>query len=118
METAPSRTTTTPGLSFEEFWDAYAYKRDRKKSKGQWQSLKPAERVAALAAVPAYVAATPDKHFRKNPLTWLRGSCWLDEENPEPFKSRVSGPAGGSPPVAAPFAIADKVRQQQQNNYL
>ncbi len=87
---APSATTSAvnrptkgnppdPGPTFEEFWAAYGKKEDTKKCKLRWKALSPAQRRAALAAVPAYVATKPDRQYRKNPLTWLNGECWLDE---------------------------------------
>lgn len=65
--------------SFSDFWQAYGKKVDKHKCEQRWRKLTPAERVAALAAVPAYVANTPDQKYRKNPLTWLNGCCWQDE---------------------------------------
>ena len=67
---------------FSDFWQAYGKKEDKHKCQQRWQALSAAERLAALAHVPAYVAATPEKRYRKNPLTYLNGRCWLDEETP------------------------------------
>ncbi|MBH8558974.1 hypothetical protein [Hymenobacter negativus] len=85
-------------LSFEAFWLAYGKKEDKHKCAQRWGALSPAEQTAALAALPAYVAATPEKRYRKNPLTWLNGRCWLDEEVP------VAGPEPAQPaPRPAPL---------------
>ncbi len=80
------RKTTLPAEAgadaFSDFWQAYGKKEDKHKCQQRWQSLTPADRLAALAHVPTYVAATPEKRYRKNPLTYLNGRCWLNEETP------------------------------------
>ena len=101
---APPSSTALPP-SFEEFWQAFGKKEDRHKCQQRWGALKPAEQQAAITAVPAYVVATPEKRYRKNPLTWLNGKCWLDEETPTvgPLHGQASGStpsptrAGGAP---------------------
>jgi len=70
------------GISFEDFWELFGKKEDRHKCEQRWKALSPADQAAAFAAVSAYVAGTPEKRYRKNPLTWLNGRCWLDEKTP------------------------------------
>ena len=41
--------------------------------------LKDSERQEIFEALPAYIAATPDLIYRKNPQTWLNGKHWKDE---------------------------------------
>lgn len=73
-----------PVIAFDDFWNAYGKKIDTAKCKAKWSKLKPLEQQAAMEHVPRYVASTPDKKFRKNPLTYLNGQCWLDEiEQPQ-----------------------------------
>jgi hypothetical protein len=83
---------------FSDFWQAYSKKEDKHKCGQRWQALPPADRLAALAHVPGYVAATPEKRYRKNPLTYLNGRCWLDEETPS---DRLPAPA--KPTTSPPF---------------
>lgn len=73
--------------TFDEFWDAYAYKKGRKKSEEKWNKLKFSEKIACMKAVPAYVentmipgsAPTGTKNqFRMHPLTYLNGARWED----------------------------------------
>lgn len=66
---------------FDAFWDAYDKKVDRPASEKAWKKakVKPEELEAVLQATRAYVVATPDKTYRKNPATWLNGKCWGDE---------------------------------------
>ncbi len=89
------------GPDFQEFWDAYGKKEDTKKCKLRWQALTSEQRQAALAATPAYVAAKPDKKYRKNPLTWLNGECWQDEL---PDRSPSGAP---TPPPARPAGASN-----------
>ena len=77
--------------TFKDFWDAYSYKKGRKKAEEKWNKLKIQEKVACLQAVPAYVAntvipgSTSDgtrKQYRMHPLTYLNGARWEDEIYP------------------------------------
>ena len=77
--------------TFDEFWNAYAYKKGRKKAEEKWNKLKPKEKLACMKAVPAYVENTmipgsattgTKKQFRMHPLTYLNGARWEDEIYP------------------------------------
>ena len=63
---------------FSLFWDKYNKKTDSKKCKDKFIKLSDNERTKILSVVDNYVLSTPDIKFRKNPLTWLNGSCWND----------------------------------------
>lgn len=65
--------------SFEDWWRLYDKKRGKKKAKQKWDRLTKDQQVACLLATPAYVASTPDRTYRKDPLTYLNGECWNDE---------------------------------------
>lgn len=75
--------------TFDEFWNAYDYKKGRKKAEEKWNRLKPVEKIACIKAVPKYVASTikagePQdrrnfKPYRLHPLTYLNGARWEDE---------------------------------------
>lgn len=67
---------------FSEFWDLYAKKVDSKKCEAKFKKLSVSEVDAIFAILPEYIKSTPDKQFRKNPLTWLNGKCWNDEIQP------------------------------------
>ena len=66
---------------FDQFWDAYDKKVDRPASEKAWKraKIKTEEVEAIVKAARAYVVATPDKTYRKNPATWINGKCWGDE---------------------------------------
>jgi hypothetical protein len=89
-------------LPFADFWQAYGKKEDKHKCEQRWNTLSLADRQAAMAHVPRYVAATPEKKFRKNPLTYLNGRCWLDEEIPS---DRTPSPPTGPFPAASPVSF-------------
>ena len=65
--------------SFEEIWEMYGKKGNKKTSERKWENLKNNCREAALNHIPKYVQATPDIQFRKNFETYLNQECWNDE---------------------------------------
>lgn len=77
--------------TFDEFWNAYSYKKGRKKASEKWSKLKDADKIACMKAVPLYVenSIIPGtrytgqyKPYRVHPLTYLNGARWEDEIYP------------------------------------
>tara|TARA_R110000787_G_scaffold192931_3_gene304475 strand:- start:769 stop:1410 length:642 start_codon:yes stop_codon:yes gene_type:complete len=64
---------------FAEFWDLYGKKVDSSKCKVKFSKLTSTELVLLFTNLPHYIKSTPDKQYRKNPITWLNGKCWNDE---------------------------------------
>ena len=64
---------------FAEFWDLYGKKVDSSKCKAKFSKLTSTELVLLFTNLPHYIKSTPDKQYRKNPITWLNGKCWNDE---------------------------------------
>ena len=64
---------------FDAFWLAYDKMVGRKKAEALWSRLSKHDREAAMAYLPAYKAAQPDKRYRKDPATFLRNRGWEDE---------------------------------------
>jgi hypothetical protein len=64
---------------FDEFWNLYDKKTGREKVLKKWSSLNAADHKAIIAAIPKYNKSTPDRKFRKDPLTYLNGRHWEDE---------------------------------------
>jgi hypothetical protein len=95
--------------SFENFWQAYAKKVDKHLCLQEWQTLTTLERLAAMTVIAAYVVATPEPRYRKNPLTWLAGRCWLDEELPI---SRLTSTASISQPPARATTSPTRAKTQ------
>ena len=73
--------------AFKKWWDMYDKKIGMGKCLEKWKRLKFEEKQLCLTRVLDYVASTPDKQFRKNPLTYLNQKAWNDEiiirNNPE-----------------------------------
>ena len=69
-----------PAPTFQEFWDAYGYKKSRKEAERTWKGLSAGSKRAALAAVPAYLAdIAKTKTQQKHAQGWLNGRRWEDE---------------------------------------
>lgn len=64
---------------FAEFWDLYGKKSDSSKCKAKFSKLSKGDIELIFERLPAYIKSTPDKQYRKNPITWLNGQCWNDE---------------------------------------
>lgn len=66
------------------FWDLYGKRVDRKKCEAKWNRLPEKTKVLICEHLPLYTNATPKGAVpsRKNPLTYLNGECWLDEDLP------------------------------------
>lgn len=75
---------------FAEFWDLYDKKSGRPKCESKFKKLKKSEIEKIFEVLPKYIASTPDKQFRKNPLTWLNNECWNDEIQASTQQSQVA----------------------------
>lgn len=69
----------TADKGFTNWWDMYAKKIDRQKCLRKWLKLTNAERMACMAATPAYVASTPDLQYRRHPATYLNNKSWENQ---------------------------------------
>ena len=85
-EIKPGDKSPVTVFSFEQFWKAYGKAIDRAKCETKFKKIKAADRELIKDKLPGYIASTPDAQYRKNPLTWLNGCCWLDEVITEPTK--------------------------------
>lgn len=65
--------------SFDRFWNLYDKKVGRAKCEKLFHNLSGNDRNKIFENLPAYIQATHDKQFRKNPETYLRNSSWEDE---------------------------------------
>ena len=72
-------TAKITALSFDEFWDVYDKKVDRKKVEPKWAKITEAEREQIKLHVPMYVMSTPDKKYRKNAEAYLNARAWENE---------------------------------------
>lgn len=70
---------TKSDYPFEEFWNAYDKKVDKKVSEAKWVLLKEEEKKAIMLFLPEYIKSTPEKQFRKDPETFLNRRSWENE---------------------------------------
>lgn len=66
-------------VPFENFWNLYDKKVDRKKCEPKWNRLTDNERTECIDKLPAYINSTPDKRFRRDPETYLNNKSWENE---------------------------------------
>jgi len=64
---------------FDDFWNLYNKKNDRKKCLLKFNRLKPFETDLIFKTLDDYIKSTPDIKYRKNPLTYLNNESWNDE---------------------------------------
>lgn len=70
---------SSKGLSFDAFWKLYDKGVDKQKCKSKWTKIPKRDREIIFKSLPEYVRLTPNKKFRKNPLTYLNGKNWTDD---------------------------------------
>lgn len=75
----PPEQTQVRTADFDEWWELYDLKCGRADCIRKWAKLTDEEKIACIEATPAYVASTPDKQFRKRPLTYLNQKAFYDE---------------------------------------
>lgn len=68
--------------SFSKFWNLYDKKQGTESVRKKWKTISDKDKDLILKHVPKYVAATPDKKFRKLAMTYLNQKTWLDEDLP------------------------------------
>lgn len=66
-------------IPFEVFWKNYAKSVAKDKCEVKWKSLSNKVREQIMQHLPAYIASTPTKKFRKDPMTYLNRKGWLDD---------------------------------------
>jgi hypothetical protein len=70
---------STNELSFENAWNLYQKKGNKKTSEQKWNKLSDSKKKFALANIPLYVESTPNKQFRKDFQVYLNQEVWNDE---------------------------------------
>ncbi len=84
--------------TFEIFWELYDKKVGKEQCRKIWYRLPKKARKEILDRTPAYIAATPDKQYRKNPQTYLNpnNKHWLDEIIPQEHENNRNTDADGN----------------------
>lgn len=65
--------------SFLDFWARYDKKQDRPKCEKKWEKINQEAREKIMLHLEDYILSTPDKQYRKNPLTYLNSESWENE---------------------------------------
>lgn len=65
--------------SFDDFWNLYDKKEDRPKCEKKWKTIKQGAREKIMEHLQLYTRSTPDKKYRKNPITYLNNQSWENE---------------------------------------
>lgn len=65
--------------TFEQFWDKYGKKVDRVKCEKKWEKVPQRDREKIMVHLDAYIPATPDLKFRRDPATYLNNRSWENE---------------------------------------
>jgi hypothetical protein len=70
---------SAPGDGFDEFWDAYDKKENRRAAERAWGRLSAKDRRAAIDGIAEYQAHRSDRKFWKHPQGYLNGRLWENE---------------------------------------
>ena len=105
-ERKEKKESNTSKFPFESFWNIYDKKVDKNKVRAKWEKLSEADRQSALAYIPKYKEAQPDKNFRKNPETFLNNRSWENELIPSVKPNGKTNPTTSiTNPAAAMAAL-------------
>jgi hypothetical protein len=110
----PSRVSPT---RFDEFWDAYPRRRDRRKAeKAFTNALKRADADAIIDGAVRY-ATDPNRldQFTKYAEGWLNGDGWLDEPLPPRNGHHATGPTTFQRKTAQNAAVFESLADEPNN---
>lgn len=69
-------------ITFEMFWDKYAFKVDRKRAEKIWDKMSKAKKISAFYGIDRYdryLRRTADWRNKMEPKTYLKNERWEDE---------------------------------------
>lgn len=67
-------------IPFSDFWDKYDYCKGKKYDvEAKWIALTDEERALTMESLDNYLLSTPDKTYRKYPMSYLNTEAWNDE---------------------------------------
>ena len=67
-------------ILFSDFWDKYDYCKGKKSDvEAKWIALTDEERTLTMESLDKYLLSTPDKTYRKYPMSYLNTEAWNDE---------------------------------------
>lgn len=65
--------------TFVEFWELYDLKKGKEESEKKWNKLSQKTKEEIMLYLPEYIKSTPDKQYRRIPVTFLNKETWNDE---------------------------------------
>ena len=72
--------TVNINIPFSDFWDKYDYCKGKKSDvEVKWNALTDEDRVLTMESLGTYLLSTPDKTYRKYPMSYLNTEAWNDE---------------------------------------
>lgn len=75
-----TKTNNKINISFSDFWDKYDYCKGKKSDvEAKWIALSDEERTLSMESLDKYLLSTPDKTYRKYPMSYLNTEAWNDE---------------------------------------
>lgn len=90
-------------IPFSDFWNKYDYCKGKKSDvEAKWNALSDEERTLTMESLDKYLLSTPDKTYRKYPMSYLNTEAWNDEH---------------IVPVATPMATTSTSRHSSNNVY-
>ena len=66
---------------FEEFWDLYDKKLERRKCESKWKKLSSDDKESIMQFIPIYKQSVSSKQYLKHPFTFLNSRIWEDDWN-------------------------------------
>ena len=67
-------------IPFSDFWNKYDYCKGKKSDvEAKWIALTDEERALTMESLDTYLLSTPDKTYRKYPMSYLNTEAWNDE---------------------------------------
>jgi len=71
--------TSKKGERFEQFWNTYGKKVDKKKAREQWMKLSEDDIKQLFYKLEGWLKSHPEFKYRPHPMRWLRDRRWEDE---------------------------------------
>lgn len=75
-----TKTNNKINIPFSDFWDKYDYCKGKKSDvEDKWIALTDEQRTLTMESLDKYLLSTPDKTYRKYPMSYLNTEAWNDE---------------------------------------
>jgi len=103
---------------FEEFWDLYDKKLERRKCESKWKKLSSDDKESIMQFIPIYKQSVSSKQYLKHPFTFLNSRIWEDDWNN--YKAHETHQPTNEPTRTDTFAqrgeeLLNALQEQQQH---